>query len=72
MKWVWNTYDPNKEDAPRYAPRLTDQTQEQAWKQQQEWLADKVIGEPQATRFFSVAALKLKGLVGVYTKTKGE
>jgi len=68
MKWLSNTYDPTKSDALERVSRWEQETPEQAWSRYQAWLADKTIGEPQATTKHNVAALKRIGMVGVYKR----
>ena len=67
MKWLSNTYDPTKEDAIQAVCRDIGETQQEAWKRQQDWLKGKVIGEPKATESFTVEELKRVDLVGVYS-----
>lgn len=66
MKWVSNTYDPQRADARQYVSKLLNETTEEAWQHHLEWLKDKIIGEPQGTRLISAEDLKKMGLVGVY------
>lgn len=65
MKWLTNLYDPRKSDAKRYITARFHETQDEAWKRQQQWLQDKIIGEPKAGHYL-VEALKKMNMVGVY------
>lgn len=72
LRWLSNTYDPSKPDAPTYVMRMVDQSSADAWQSYLDWLHGKTIGEPRATEYFSVAELKTMGMVGVYVDEKGE
>lgn len=66
MKFLSNTYDPNRTDARDHVQQLSDETQEEAWRNYRHWLRGKVIGDPQPTKRHSVAELRAMGMVGVY------
>jgi len=67
MKRLTNLLDPTRPDAELYIRTMINKTRLEAWNRQQEWLKDKIIGEPQATSMYTVEQLKLMGMVGVYT-----
>ena len=71
LVWISNTYDPRKPDANDFAAIAIDQidqTRSEAIASYRQWLADRVIGKPQATEKggYTAAELKVMGLVGVY------
>jgi hypothetical protein len=66
LRFLSNTYDPKQPDASYTCPRMSDQTQQQAWESHARWLADKIIGDPQATEWYTVDQLKSMHMVGVY------
>jgi hypothetical protein len=72
MRWISNTFDPSKPDADRYVTRSFEETQAEAVRHYREWLADKIIGEPQPTPAYTVKQLKEMGMVGVYAKEESE
>jgi hypothetical protein len=43
MKFLSNTYNPRLSEAKWYVLRQKDETQEEAWRRQQQWLIDKII-----------------------------
>ena len=66
MKFLSNTYDPERKDAPMHVVTRNGETQQEAWYWHLEWLRGKVIGDPQATSAYTVEQLKEMGMVGVY------
>jgi hypothetical protein len=74
MKWLTNIYDPRKtEEAKRslclsFDEASDPQGRERAWQRHLEWLADKVVGRPQASGTYTVEELEVMGLVGVYSR----
>ena len=66
MKWLTNTYDPERNDAKYSLPVRISETREYAWQKHLAYLADKHIGEPKATVNYTVDELKQMGYVGVY------
>jgi len=66
MKFLSNTHDPKDKEADYYILRSADETQAQAIAAHHRWLDGKVIGRPQATKFYSVEQLEARGVVGVY------
>lgn len=66
MKFLSNTYDPKRKDAPMRVTARIGETQQEAWRWHLEWLRGKVIGEPQETSTYTVEQLKEMGMVGVY------
>ncbi|NIQ88787.1 MAG: hypothetical protein GWN93_06765 [Deltaproteobacteria bacterium] len=66
MKFLTNIYDPKRLDAKNKVGRQDNETLEEAWQRQQEWLSGKLIDAPQATEHFTVAELVRLGMVGVY------
>lgn len=64
MRWLVNTYWPKSPD--RFVLPRIGGTEAEARAIEDAWLADKIIGEPQATEGFTVEELKEWGLVGVY------
>jgi len=59
-------YNPNLNDAKEHLICRSNQTPDQAWAHEQEWLAGKIIGDPKATDDYSVAQLRAMNLVGIY------
>jgi len=72
MKWLTNLYDPRSKDAEKYIITGINQTKMQEWRNQKNWLDGKTIGEPKATKDYTVEQLKEMGMVGVYAKDKKE
>lgn len=68
LVWIANTYDPKKPDTDTFLIAMRGETQSQAAELHRQWLADKVIGEPQSAQADSPSPSELKamGLVGVY------
>ena len=62
MKHLSNIYDPRREDAKRVSLYSCDE-----WQHHLDWVNQNVIGEPQATEFYTVEQLKDMGMVGVYS-----
>ena len=61
MRWITNILDPKKyKDSPQAIRNLN------------EWLSDKIIGEPQATTTYTVEELKKFDMVGVYVEDSEE
>lgn len=58
----------NHHPAERYVARLFGQ-QKNAVALVHEWMRDKVIGEPQATDYYTAEQLRERGYVGVYRRT---
>lgn len=67
MKFLTNLYDPRLPDAKYEMTLPFDQTAEQAWEYQKEWLSGKVIGEPRAIDLYTVEQLKAAHFVGIYS-----
>lgn len=72
MQFIVNTYDPNRPEAklwfnPEHYARLDEE-----WREYLDWLADKVIGPPRATRLYTAAQLRETGMVGVYAEARGK
>lgn len=72
MKFLSNIYNPKEPDAKRMLVLSLDETRETAWKHHLEWLQDKVIGDPQATKFYTMEQLKDMKMVGVYEQLTDE
>jgi hypothetical protein len=70
MKFLSNTHDPKDPLADMYVERSFHETQAEAVAHWREWLKGKVIGDPQASDFYTVSELKEMGLVGVYLPSK--
>lgn len=68
MKWLSNIYNPNLPDARFHLGRSLHQTIEDVWKWHKYWLQDKIIGEPEASEYYTVQEMKDMNLVGVYAK----
>jgi len=66
MKWLSNTYDPNRADAFAHIIACPGMTQMEAWQAYQEWLRGKIIGPPKATELYTREELSSFYLVGVY------
>lgn len=66
MRFLCNDSDPKDPNARNLVFTRVDQTQDEAYQQHLRWLADKIIGEPHATEFYTVQQLKDMGLVGIY------
>ena len=66
MKWLTNIYDPEQPDAYEKLIIRKHESREEAWREQENWLADKVIGLPKETSYMSVKRLIEQKLVGVY------
>lgn len=52
MKFLTNTYNPKQLDAKLMLHVPYNETREQAWTLYLEWLQDKVIGDPKATKSY--------------------
>jgi len=69
MRFLGNTHNPaDVEGAKRSLIVSFDETPDQAWAHHLEWLADKIIGRPQASADYTVERLEAEGIVGVYVK----
>ena len=66
MKYLTNLYDPKREDAKYLIHTLPHESEAEAWRRQVEWLKDKHIGRPQATKTYTIEQLEDMGYVGVY------
>jgi len=66
MRFLSNTYDPRLPDAKNQVSCKIGETHDLAWKRKLEWLAGKVISDPQPTSCHTVAELKAMGMVGIY------
>jgi len=66
MQFLTNIHNPKDKNAKLYLSNSSDKTPEQAWAHHLEWLKDKIIGEPEATKFYAAAQLKEMGIVGIY------
>ena len=60
LRWVCNTGDPNAPGV-RFDPR-----------ESYDWLRDKIIGRPKASRKHTVEELEAMGLVGLYVEAEDE
>ncbi len=69
-KFLTNAYDPSRLDAKQKIIRQPGQTREETWQSELKYLADKEIGEPRATDFYTVSQLKQMNMVGVYLNTE--
>lgn len=67
-KWLSNLSDPQLPSAKANVTRIFGETIAQAWKAQQQWLEDKVIGPPKETPFYTSEQLTKMGVVGIYRK----
>ena len=70
MKWISNTYNPQAKDWETSIIRMAGEAEHEAIKRMEEWLKDKIIGEPVAPNNSAVTFEKLKksNFVGVYSK----
>jgi hypothetical protein len=70
MRFLSNTYDPTTEGAKEsfFGGIKDPQSRNEAWANYLEWVDAHVIGEPQATRTYTVEELKKMGMVGVYAE----
>jgi hypothetical protein len=59
-------YDPRKHDAPLYVARFFHETPEDAWRRQERYLENKLIGRPKATAYYTVEQLESMNMVGIY------
>ena len=66
MRFLQNTYNPEAKDAGIHLTQLHNETPEESWESYLRWLDGKIIGEPQATRDYTVEQLKARNVVGVY------
>lgn len=66
MKFLTNTFDPSHPNAKHAVSTRDHETPHEAWQRHQKWLEGKVIGEPQATKAYTVPELKAFNMVGVY------
>jgi len=66
MRFLDNIYNPDLPEAKRYLVCKAHETPEQAWAKYKRWLEGKVIGEPKATKAYSVSELRQRNIVGVY------
>lgn len=71
MKFLTNTYDPNREDAKQMLSILDGESRDAAWQRYQRYLSDKIIGLPQATESYTQRELVRMNLVGVYSLNGG-
>jgi hypothetical protein len=72
MRWLTNIYDPRRPDFKANIHLTTLQTPEDAARDAREWLRDKTVGTPKATRYFTVAELEAMGMVGIYAPEEVE
>jgi hypothetical protein len=68
MKWLTNEYDPFAKDAKHRLSLRLGESREGAWSRYQQWLSDKIIGEPLETEHRTVDELKRQNLVGIYSR----
>ena len=66
MKWLSNSPDYRDRKTMFDVPVYELKTHEQAWREWNEWVADKIIGPPQATEHYTVEQLEAMGLIGIY------
>jgi len=67
-RFCGNTSDPANEEVARMALSISFyETREEAWERHLQWLEDKDIRRPKATKTFTVEQLEKMGLVGVYS-----
>lgn len=68
MTWLTNISDPSRDPHGQTVLTLPGQSHGDAVAAFRYWLRDKVIGDPMATDAYSVAELKIMGIVGVYAE----
>ena len=74
MKFLSNTYDPNRPDAERHFAYSTHavingpEAMRLEWEQHLKWINKNVIGRPKATDYYTVKELEEMGMVGIYKK----
>jgi len=66
LRYCGNTKDPRFPNYKQTIALAYGQTLEEAIIQHDAWLADKVIGKPQATETYTIAEMLDGGYVGVY------
>jgi len=66
MRWLTNTADPATRDWLTSVVPDPGQTPMEAVREMQDWLKDKIIGDPKASEKFTVEQLKEMSIVGVY------
>ena len=66
MEWLTNYHDPSDEAFAMAVVVTVGETQAQAVENVRRWLANKIIGEPWASEFYTVEQLKASHMVGVY------
>lgn len=71
LRWLSNLYDPDRFDAIENISLYPNQSQAAAWRAQQNWLKDKVIGVPKATEAYTVKELQAFHMVGIYLRAFG-
>lgn len=65
MKWLTNIYDPERSDARVYHIYNTED-HDGEWYAYMEWLKDKHIGTPKASKELTAEQLQADHMVGVY------
>lgn len=65
-KWLSNIFDPYRQNSVRNMAHGPHETPQEAYEHQEKWLADKVIGPPQATEAYTSEELRAEGIIGVY------
>ena len=68
LKFLTNIYDPKQLDAPLTISTMPNETSQEAWGRQEEWLKDKFISTPNPTETYTIGQLKAMHMVGVYVK----
>ncbi|ALG68062.1 hypothetical protein [Beggiatoa leptomitoformis] len=66
LVFLRNIYNPELPDVLDKIPPHASMSKVDVYHQQQEWLKDKILGEPQATKIWTVDELKELGFVGIY------
>lgn len=70
LRYLSNTYNPNRLDAKDRIVVGFYETQDEAWNNYLNWLKNKVIGDPRATEHYTVEQLKELHYVGVYIEER--
>ncbi|WP_157237545.1 hypothetical protein [Beggiatoa alba] len=72
LVFLRNIYNPELPDVLEKIPPHPQLSKVELYQQQQVWLQDKVLGEPQETKIWTVNELKELGFVGVYGQGNAE
>ena len=68
MKWLTNSGDYRKKSTMWQITRHIHETPDEAWRHWNEWVSNKIIGRPKATKWYTVEELEDKGVIGIYSK----